>query len=75
MSNIPSISIQIKHGVHHRGEPYPEHDFTYAIEHSLSGKGVVATSNLEIKDQINMAYIKTPNASEVVYFYYAEDEK
>ena len=75
MSNIPSVTIEIKHGVHRRGERYPEHDFEYVVKYGVTSKGnAIACSNLDIKEQIDRAYEKSPGASEVHYFYYEEDK-
>lgn len=68
MSNIRPVTIEVKHGVHRRGERYPEHDFEYVVKYGVTSN-VVACSNLDIKEQIDRAYEKSPGASEVHYFY------
>ena len=75
MKDISTVTIELKHGVHRRGDGYPEHDFDYITKHGVTNKGgVIACSNLEIKEQIDRAYEKNPGASEVHYFYYEEDK-
>ena len=73
--NVPTVVIELKHGVHRRGERYPEHDFSYIQKHNIRNpKNVVACSNLDVREQIDRAYEKNPGASEAHYFYYVEDK-
>lgn len=69
-----TVVIEVKHGIHRRGERYPEHDFSYVTKHGVTSRGnTVATCNLDVKEQIDRAYERSPGASEVHYFYYQED--
>ena len=70
------MSIEIKKGTHTRGDPAPEHDFSYVIQQGLISKGnAIACSNQDVKDQIDRAYKKNPGASHVNYFYFSSFEE
>ena len=72
-----NITVEVRHGVHRPGESYPEHDFEHAARLGITNTSkVIACSNLEVRDQIDRLYEKSPDSSEVhyFYFYYGEDK-
>lgn len=65
--------VELVSGKHVKGQPYPEHDFSYVQKHGIfNEQGVIACSNNDVKKQIEAAYAKNPEATETLYFYYQE---
>jgi len=71
MNNIPSISVEICAGDYTKGNPYPEHDFKEIEKFGLVNKaGVIACSNEQLKQQIDIALKDKPEGTSIKYFYY-----
>lgn len=67
----PSISLEFCAGDYTKGDPYPEHDFTELEKHGVVNKaGVVACSNKELIQQIDVALKDKPLGTTIKYFYY-----
>ena len=71
--NVPNISIRLESAKHKKGQPFPEHDFSFIQKHGITLKGdSVACSNEDVVRHINRSYENKPDAEEVIYFYFQE---
>ena len=71
--NVPEITLRLESGKHKKGQPFPEHDFSFIQKHGITSKGDgIACSNEDVVRHINRAYENKPDAEEVIYFYFQE---
>lgn len=72
-NSVPEIHIRLESGKHKKGQPFPEHDFSFIQKLGITSKGdSIACSNEDVVRHINRSYENKPDAEEVIYFYFQE---